>query len=235
WQSLYEGRQRRRLPLPGYPFERERYWLDPPAETQPRHLSTRKKAQLTDWFYLPGWEHTLPPVSDASVLNESTNWLLFMDEAGLGERLESRLKAQGQQVVVVRPGTQFAQVADTAYCLAPSNPSDYDALCRVLQAADQWPRQIVHLWNVAQEPAGPASQTTYAFYSPLYLAQALDRARSTEDPVRLHLLANQVYAASDLEPVVAEKRLLCGSAKVLPQEFGWLSTQLVDVQLPPAG
>src|SRR5687768_15320731 len=33
WRSFYAGQQRRRVPLPSYPFERRRYWIDPPSAT----------------------------------------------------------------------------------------------------------------------------------------------------------------------------------------------------------
>jgi len=33
WQRLYEGEDVRRTPLPGYPFTRQRYWVDPAAST----------------------------------------------------------------------------------------------------------------------------------------------------------------------------------------------------------
>ena len=31
WSGFYSGQQRRRVPLPTYPFERRRYWIDPPS------------------------------------------------------------------------------------------------------------------------------------------------------------------------------------------------------------
>ena len=33
WTGFYAGQQRRRVPLPSYPFERRRYWIDPPSGT----------------------------------------------------------------------------------------------------------------------------------------------------------------------------------------------------------
>lgn len=35
WDAFYANEDRRRIPLPGYPFERQRYWVDP-AESSPR-------------------------------------------------------------------------------------------------------------------------------------------------------------------------------------------------------
>ncbi|MCA9947918.1 MAG: hypothetical protein KC449_30760, partial [Anaerolineales bacterium] len=111
---------------------------------------------------------------------------------------------------------------------------DYDTLLQTLHAAGKWPERIVHLWNVSPAPEEPATQTIYAFYSLLYLAQALDKARS-EETAELYIIANELHAITEAEPVAAEKRLLCGPAKVIPQEFDWLTTQIIDLQLPPAG
>ncbi|HYG83026.1 MAG TPA: condensation domain-containing protein, partial [Pyrinomonadaceae bacterium] len=42
WNGFYADEQRRRLPLPTYPFERQRYWVDPP-----RTATTNVAAQTT--------------------------------------------------------------------------------------------------------------------------------------------------------------------------------------------
>ncbi|MCC6605390.1 MAG: amino acid adenylation domain-containing protein [Anaerolineae bacterium] len=234
WSLLYQQQNRHRLPLPGYPFERERYWLDPPSASQPRHLSAHKKAPLADWFYLPGWQNTLPPtLTQQYLLDKPAHWLLFVDEAGLGDRLDSFLRTVAQQVTVVLPGEQFAQLNDTVYYLNPASAADYDTLLQTLHAAGKWPERIVHLWNVSPAPEETAAQTIFAFYSLLYLAQALDKTRG-EATAELYIIANQLHAITEAEPVAAEKRLLCGPARVIPQEFDWLTTQVIDVQLPPA-
>ena len=35
FEGLFTGESRRRIPLPGYPFQRERHWLDPPKRRRP--------------------------------------------------------------------------------------------------------------------------------------------------------------------------------------------------------
>ena len=233
WEQLYQPQNRRRLPLPLYPFERQRFWLDPPTDNQPRHLSAKKKAPLADWFYLPTWHHTLPPtLTQQYLLDKNANWLLFVDEAGLGDRLDSFLRTNEQQVTTVMVSDQFAQLDESAFYINPASAADYDALCQTLHAAGKWPDHIVHLWNVSATKVAPAIQTEIAFYSLLYLAQALDKIR-TQETVQLHLVANHLYAITEAEKIEAEKRLLCGPAKVIPQEFEWLGTQVIDVQLPP--
>ncbi|MFB2772734.1 thioester reductase domain-containing protein [Pelatocladus sp. BLCC-F211] len=46
WSAFYAHEQHRRLPLPTYPFERQRYWVDPPlAITQHTQLETQQKTE----------------------------------------------------------------------------------------------------------------------------------------------------------------------------------------------
>ncbi len=78
-----------------------------------------------------------------------------------------------------------------------------------------------------------ANTATLAFYSPLYLTQALDKIH-TEQTTKLHLVANHLYAITESEITYAEQRLICGPAQVIPQEFDWIETQLFDVQCPAA-
>jgi phthiocerol/phenolphthiocerol synthesis type-I polyketide synthase E len=80
---FWAGEARRRVPLPSYPFERKRYWIEPrqralpaapgpgasglaasgatgaaapgPAAPGPATAPARV-ADLADWFYLPGWQ-----------------------------------------------------------------------------------------------------------------------------------------------------------------------------------
>ncbi len=37
WPRLYDGQRRRRVPLPTYPFERKRYWIEPQREPPEQH------------------------------------------------------------------------------------------------------------------------------------------------------------------------------------------------------
>jgi phthiocerol/phenolphthiocerol synthesis type-I polyketide synthase E len=55
--------EQRRVPLPTYPFERQRYWIDPPVSGQGEVADTAplKKPDVADWFYLPSWKPSVRP------------------------------------------------------------------------------------------------------------------------------------------------------------------------------
>jgi acyl transferase domain-containing protein/acyl carrier protein len=60
-EGLHANDPRRKVALPTYPFEGERYWIERGA---PRvQAGIRKRPDPADWFYLPTWKRTLPPGS----------------------------------------------------------------------------------------------------------------------------------------------------------------------------
>src|SRR5579859_3302314 len=80
WTAFYSGQRRQRLSLPTYPFERQRYWIDPPlqqavrvAESRP---TTSKLPDIADWSYLATWQQIALP---AAKQREKTAqpWLVF--------------------------------------------------------------------------------------------------------------------------------------------------------------
>jgi acyl transferase domain-containing protein len=58
WEQFYANEQRRRIPLPTYPFERQRYYLEPGENENKDKRASRSLARrldIADWFYLPSW------------------------------------------------------------------------------------------------------------------------------------------------------------------------------------
>ena len=56
------GAPRRRVLLPTYPFERQRYWIELRPGQVLRSGAPRRQADLADWFYLPSWRR-MPPLA----------------------------------------------------------------------------------------------------------------------------------------------------------------------------
>jgi phthiocerol/phenolphthiocerol synthesis type-I polyketide synthase E len=62
WPTLHRSYRRRRVPLPTYPFERVRYWIEPEREARPRRRAIYKRPDIREWFYTPSWRRTAPVV-----------------------------------------------------------------------------------------------------------------------------------------------------------------------------
>jgi len=114
WSGFWAGERRRRVPLPTYPFERARYWVDPPtaddraaAGAAPRRTG---RLPMEEWAYAPAWHRqpllaaaamALGPARPSAGADAPADWLLFADRTGVAEALAARLAAAGQRVALV--------------------------------------------------------------------------------------------------------------------------------------
>ncbi|MEH1828472.1 MAG: type I polyketide synthase [Nostoc sp.] len=106
WSGFYTHEQRHRLPLPTYPFERERYWIEPKcssASLNKKPAKLDRKQDIADWFYVPSWKRSLLfCASSTQIETLQEEWLFFVDEHGVGEQLINLLKNQGKNVITVK-------------------------------------------------------------------------------------------------------------------------------------
>jgi len=241
WSRFYTDEQHYRLPLPTYPFERQRYWIEPQTQTQAETVSQSeltKKSGIADWFYIPSWKRTAPPVYNANALSEKPScWLVFMDECGLGTQLVSRLQQQGQDTITVTVGKQFTRDAQR-YTLNPHQRADYDALLQELLTQNKSPQIIVHLWTVTLTGESGLElldeSQNLGFYSLLFLAQALGKQNITGN-IQIEVVSNHLHMVYGEEQLCPDKATLLGPCKVIPQEYPNLSCQSIDVVLPASG
>ncbi|MEL6764754.1 MAG: KR domain-containing protein, partial [Cyanobacteria bacterium J06607_6] len=218
----------RRVPLPTYPFERQRYWvtlntdgLAAPAASAPQET---KAADLADWFYLPTWERSFlpqlePPTSDC--------WVVFAADP-IGAALAQRLAANGQTVMTVQPGSQFAQ-QELTYTLNPQHPGDYQSLVQALVTPGEQSIHWVYGWSLAAASADGATE----FYNLLHLAQALlacDRPTAST----LTVMTPGADAVVGTDVVNPQQAMLSGLCKVMPQEATHLRCRRLDVPVAAA-
>lgn len=241
WTGLYADERRQRVPLPTYPFERQRCWINPPRRSEPSpepQPAVDKAAEVSDWFYLPRWRPVGLAAPDATLAGTGkTNWLLFGDEGNFSSQITQRLQQIGARTVMVVAGEQFAQEGDQRFAIHAESRDDYIALLKALRQADQLPDVIVHLWNVTpgdQDDAGIAAfkqAQRQGFYSLLYLAQALGQQVIT-NPVTLILVSNDIQAVNGEELLRPEKATVLGACRVIPQEYPNITCRSIDLSLP---
>ena len=236
WQSFYEDERRSRIPLQSYPFERQRFWIEPRARTPgpaAGEAATVKKVNLSDWFYLPSWKPSLPPRPVEELRN---NWLVLLDEGKFAAALAERLAALDRQVVTVEMGESFNRRDETSYTIRPTFVEDYKNLFEDLQSRGLTPQTVVHAFSLTPVAANNHSVAEFeraqehGFYSLLSLLQALS-LHSNED-VEITVVSNSVVATNASETLSPEKSTMLALCKVAAQEFPNLTTRFVDVKLP---
>ena len=119
WTRLHSETRRRRVPLPTYPFEHKRYWIEPGAGVQARTAETnlRKKADLSDWLYKPGWRE-LPATQTSTSVTESGCVFVFADEVGIA--------AAATEQMIAAANKPKSETEPVAYVVR--NPGEVDSL-----------------------------------------------------------------------------------------------------------
>ncbi|MEO1131740.1 MAG: beta-ketoacyl synthase N-terminal-like domain-containing protein [Cyanobacteria bacterium J06639_1] len=256
WNAFHAREFRRRVLLPTYPFKRQRHWIDTteritaetlstlhPAIASPSAPSGNKRADVTDWFYVPIWQRSLL-TSKPAPPSESDKWLMFSDGLGLTDSIRHRLKAAGAIVVEVKPGDVFAIANDEsdslAFVINPGCKSDYEALVAALSDRQLVPNKVVHAWGVTgtEDEESELEAFTHiqerGYLSLGLLLQALtlvlgDRA------LDLSVIANGSQKVSGDEWLSPAKATAIGLCRVANQEYAQVKARHIDIVCPPDG
>jgi acyl transferase domain-containing protein len=242
WAGFVAHERRRRLPLPTYPFERQRYWIEPRRQSSPGAWPAvfAKKADIADWFYLPTWRRSLmPPLRSSPTAAEPRCWLVFGDADGLGARLAQRLTQEGHAAIIVLAGERFSQQTGV-YTLNPQRREDYAALITQLRVLGKLPSAIIHCWGTAPDAPGNSPTARFeiaqvlGFYSLLYLSQALE-AQPTHDPVQIVVITSGAQAVSGDDHIRPEQATVLGACRTIPQEYPYIACRSIDIAGANAG
>jgi len=99
WAGFYRHERRHRVSLPSYPFEKQRYWIEPAPEDfapAPRPEDDDARQALENWFYEPHWARTAPLAPLPPELAET--WAILGDDKPLCAALTQTLLDLGQTV-----------------------------------------------------------------------------------------------------------------------------------------
>lgn len=219
----------KRCHLPTYPFQRRRYWHDPPSTT--RHPATRLAS--ADRFFVPTWQQ-VPCAPSLPTTDEQpgTAWI-FLDARGIGAALCQKLREQGWQVATIRAGSTF-QCDDALQAMIRIGvEDDTDVLVQQLLQHHATPTLIVHGWQLSGEEAPVLENSLQSGYlQPMACLRALADAAPAATP-RWYFLTDGLYSMTADDLVYPEKAVTLGLVRVLPHEFTTFSTAHVD--LPTTG
>lgn len=153
WTTLNHGREGRRVPLPGYPFQRERHWLDDrhrlgrpvPAPAPAPETSEAGGLFIEGVAVVPN----PAPVRRAEI--EGSGFVLF-DAGSELAAIAAGLRRHGGRVVGVRPGERFNRAGDW-FIVRPDAAEDFARLAAALAEAGIAINAAIHGWSIGA-PAG---------------------------------------------------------------------------------
>jgi amino acid adenylation domain-containing protein len=215
--ALFRGQRRRRAVLPTYPFERQKYWIEPGIGSVPAQAAApprpTKRSDVADWFYRPSWEPVEAPAAEGS--GEDAVWLVLADRLGVGERVAARLQEQGREVTLATPGPEV------------------DGALLDRTAAGR-PLRIVHLGRLAPEGGLPASDAALqasqelGFHSLAAWGSAL---ASRPGAHRIDAVSSDMQAIDGTEILAPDKATLLGPCRAIPLEAPAVSCRSIDLSL----
>ena len=236
---IFGEERRRRVSLPTYAFQGQRYYIEPPTKAQQAEGGDAssdlvvKEPEQDRWFYEPVWRRR--DVEDPC--DERFTYLVFADLVGVADHVVPRLRAEGHTVVVVRGGDSFGRIADDEYRLAYEQGRDgYEQLLRELSQHGRTPDRVLHLALLTdvEQFRGASSffhrNQELGFYSLLFLAQAWS-ADGVKNPLHITVAtAGMQRLNADDEARWPDQATVLGPVKIIPQEMADVTVSCLDVE-----
>ena len=255
WSARYEEERRLRIPLPTYPFAKQRYWVDKESGQQSGSSKEArygeknghgkchegeqddgKLADPSDWFYQPQWQESPLPCSnllDQPQLN-NCRWLVVADDARFKSGVPSEMfkalqQLEGLQLFKGVTGNQTVRKSDYEFEVDPSSSKAWDDFFDLLEGP------IDHLVFCCDSKGGDNLQK--GFYNLIALAQCLGK-RLFSEKMQITLLADGIFllpSESPSVPSIAEAAALSaalGPLRVIPQEYPNISCRTIDLLMP---
>lgn len=257
WAALRGGEPGKRIPMPTYPFQRRRYWLEMKMIEQQTAAyfessagSTGKSGtDTTVAIYLPTWERhpfSMDAAQRSKMKSDNSGqipcWLVIEDGLGLAANVSDRLTAiedNGDEYVhVIRVtlgtnGQDFSSKGDddaSHYIIDPWRPEHYRELIDALSKNSRLPTHILHMGTLGR-PEFTSDDLLYAgFYNLLYLVKALE-ARRANSGIRLTVVSHCMFDVTGSEVMNPWNAALAGAILVIPREYPGIGCRHIDVQV----
>ena len=243
WRGYDQPHRRRRVALPTYPFQRERYWLPTAApdsgEARLRSLNDAQERDelepVENWFYETQWVRRETTDDSSPEVAPTGNWIIFRDQQGIGDAFCARLRECGATYLCVDHGEQRSQVIDSAMTIRPENAEDYVGLLYTATRQNAVVTRIVHLWSLDAADLETADlkavqqAQTFGPASVLHLVQALACARRSA-PHKVWLISRDAQPVDQKpEAISALQAPLWGLGRTIAVERPEFWGGLVDL------
>ncbi|MCF1461932.1 acyltransferase domain-containing protein [Agrobacterium vitis] len=212
-----EASGRRRVRLPTYPFQSERYWVD--ADSEP--ATPKRTAAPADGpgLYRTNWRRA--QLSHGP--NRLKGRVLVFDDGQLGSALATELERNGAEPYRAMIGAGFSEPDFRCFSLRPTISDDYASLFETLAERGASPDHIVFGW-----PLTPCSNETPETAAQALLALVRELAKH-DRAVTLTLLTRSAADVTGLEDLDIAQALAAGTLQVIAQEYPSLHCRHIDI------
>ena len=234
WKALDHGASRRRIPLPGYAFDRRRYWIAAPEHKLRSH--TREESGFdgraaAGCLYAINWRR-LPALTSAGAAAHTAaqTSLVFDDGSVLGDALVRKLRALGATVITVYDEPEFTQRDACSYGMKSAAADDNRKLVQALWASKRMPNQVIDLRSCRdpglQEPIQAALETS--FFAPLSFFQAWAEV-ARDVPLDFSAIVAGLHGIESGDKIDPARALIVGPRNVIKREMASARFRTIDV------
>ena len=249
WRGFHRHETRRRVALPTYPFERKRYWVEPPRptpDTMTQQLAEFVREDVDQWFYVPTWKRVVtsdrsragnrsvetPDTPESRVLLLLSPELNNINDDDGTARLRDCLESDFVTIRLVAPGDQFAEPRPGQFTVRPGARADHVRLWQTLRQRGELPQVVVHAWCVGSGADGSGAGEPIwerGFEGLIAMAQAIGELGITSK-IDVTVLTRGLHDVMGHESVSAANAAVLGPCRVIPQEY--VNVSCVNLDLP---
>src|ERR1019366_3647098 len=239
WAALEGGTPVHRTPMPGYPYQRERFWIDAEPVVETPVAALEPVVQVADGgpvsaFSVLAFAESSPSPSASARHGTAQVLALLPADRRCAADLAALLWQVGMEVVPVWPGDGFARTG-AGFQVRPGSVEDFQQLFGALAdpgRAAGYPELIVHAWT-ADDPERwdlltLTDRLDRGFHSLLTAIQQGARQAAGRLPDLLVLTTRSVDV-SGAEEVDPARAMLHGLVRTLALEEPRTSSALIDI------
>jgi amino acid adenylation domain-containing protein len=233
WKAFHAGEQCRRISLPTYPFERQRYFVEPMRSEKSQPGLLRKKPDIKDWFYVPSWKQMATWKPLRTQPEAAATWMVFTGGGKLESDFVEGLREDKHEVTLVLAGPEssaFERLGAHEFRIDPANPSHYKKLFASFPGSG--PTNFAHFWSMIHDLNEPVEGVLqHAFYSLFFLAQTVGET-TTDEQKNIWIMSDGLATVSQDDLPSPDKAILLGPCRTIPFEYPNLHCALIDVGTP---
>ncbi len=228
WSLLHHHTEQHKIPLPTYPFQRQRYWVEADRELRTNKIHYFQPAWVGQKIY-----HD-PRFLDKKGLKDKT-WVVIKDRFDLANQFISFLKKHHVEPMVIDYDEFYLQEQITIFKINPNEKNDYFKLVKEIKDHNNLVFLDLSSYGLKTEISSPTTsiyeQLKYSFYHLLYLSQALIGNAHSLSQIKIGMITSgtqQLASADELNPFNAT---LTGAGHVITQENPFLKFKIFDLSM----
>lgn len=237
WKTFYAAEHCRRVSLPTYPFERQRYWLNPNNEGVKRAYSRKPQKQKQTMAYIRRWE--AQPLALDSKQQTKRSYIILQNQSELGKMLGEILGRHGAARVITSEIGIHARDDRTD---GKFWSYEFESVLDQLRLEEDETLTVIYLpaftENLKDSVFGNGLHSEWTDNQNLVLSAVplLKRLAQLEAarPIRFFLVSDCMLQVSGNDPVLPQKSALLAACRALHSEYPQFLVSAIDVSVPNA-